>query len=83
MVTKKLSHEISGTENRVFGALSNLKENFLRPSLRRLTGTVSERFRNIDVNDRETTEYHYQNDAHSKVQFSACWTSTSVDTDRK
>ena len=82
MVTIKLSDEISSTESRILGALYKLEEIRLSPQLRRLSGTVSARSRNIEVKDWEPTEYRYQNDSRSKVEFSACRTSTLVESDR-
>ena len=48
-VTKKLSHEFSRTEFRIFGALSNLDEFLSRPQTQMLSGTVPGASRNTDV----------------------------------
>ena len=81
MVTIKLSDEISRTESRNLGALSKFEEILINSQLWRVSGTESARRWNIDVKDGEPTGYRYQIDPLSEVEFSACRTSTSDDSE--
>ena len=61
-VTRKLSQEFSGTESRIFGALSKLDEFLLNSQIRTHSGTVSGTFRNTNVENQATTENDSQSD---------------------
>ena len=60
--TKKLSQEFSRTESRILGALSKLDEFLLRQQIRTHSGTVSEAFRNTNVDNQGTNEDDSQSD---------------------
>ena len=78
---KELSQEFSRTESRILGALSKLDEFFLNPQVRTLSGTVPGTSRNNDVENWEPTGDRSKNDPHPEVEFSACRTSNSIDSD--
>ena len=65
-VTKKPSQEISRTESRILGALSNLDEFLLSPQIRTHSGTVPGIFRNTNVENEGTNEDDSQSDPHSE-----------------
>ena len=80
-VTKKLSQELSRTESRILGALSNSDEFLLNPLIRTLSGTVPGTSRNNDVENQEPTGDRYQNDPHLEVEFSTCRWNNPIDSD--
>ena len=82
-VTKKLSQEFYRTGPRILGALSELYEFPLQPQGRKLCGFVPGIFWNTDLENREPTWDHSQNDAHFEVEFSARRTSISLDSDQE
>ena len=82
-VTKKLSQEFSKTESLVLGALSKLHEFLLNPQIRTLSGTIPGTFRNTDVEGQELSADRYENDPHPELEFSACLTSFSTDSEQE
>ena len=66
-VTKKLSQEYSRTESRILGALSNLDEILLNQQIRMHSGTVSETFRNTNVDNQGTNEDDSMSDLHPEA----------------
>ena len=82
-VTKKLSQDFSRTESRILGALSKIGDVLLNPLARTLSGTFPGTFRNNDVENREPSGDRSQNDPRPEVEFSACWSSNSFNSDPK
>ena len=80
-ITKNLSQELSRTESRILGDLSKLDNFFLNPQVRTLSGTILGTSPNYDVETREPTGDRSQNDCYPEVEFSACRTSNSIDSD--
>ena len=68
-------------ESFILDALSNSDNFFLKPQLRTHSGTVPGTSPNIDVENRETTGEHFQNNTHSEVELPACWSNNSIDSD--
>ena len=66
-VTKKLSQEFSGTQSRIFGALSKLDEFLLNPQIRTHSGTVPGAFRNINVENQGMNQDDSQSDPHPEA----------------
>ena len=75
-VTKKLSQEFNRTESSILGSLSKLGDFLFNPQVRTLSGTVPGTSQN---NDMENS----QNDPHPEVEFSACRSSKSINSDPK
>ena len=63
-VTIRLSQVFSRTESRILGALSKLEEFLLNQQIRTHSGTVSETFRNTNVDNQGTNEDDSQSDPH-------------------
>ena len=70
-VTKKLSHEFSRTESRIFGALSKLDEFLLNPQVRIYCVAVPGTSRNIDLENWEPTGDCSLNDPSPEAVFSS------------
>ena len=66
-VTKKLSQEISRTENRILGALARLHDFLMNPLLQGHSGTTPETSRNVFSINQGTNEDDSQNDPHPAV----------------
>ena len=80
-VTKKPSHEFSGTESRILGALSKLDEILSNRQVRTRSGTVPETFRNTNVENQEPNEDRSQDDPHPEVGPSVYQSRHSVDSE--
>ena len=80
-VTKKLSQEFSGTESRIFGALSKLDQFLLNPEVRTQSGTAPGTSRNTNVKNQEPNEDRSQNDSRPEVGSSVYRPPQSVDSD--
>ena len=78
-VTNKLLQEFSGTESRVWGALSNLNEFFSNPQIRTHSRTVPGTIRNPNVENQEPNEDRSQDDPHPEVGPSVCQSRHSID----
>ena len=63
-VTKRLSKEFSGTENRILGALARLDDFLMNPLLPGYSGATPEPTRNALSNNQGTNEDDSQNDPH-------------------
>ena len=63
-VTKKLSQEFDGTENRIIGALSRLDDCLVNPLIQAHSGTAPETSRNAFGANQETNENDSQSDHH-------------------
>ena len=66
-VTKKLSQELSRTESRILGILSNLDEFLLNKQITTHSGTVPGTFRNTKVGIQGTNEDDFQSDPHPEA----------------
>ena len=66
-VTKKLSHEFSGTENRILGALSRPDDFQLNPLIQGHSGTAPETSRNAYGTNQGTNEDASQSDPPSEA----------------
>ena len=77
-VTKKLSQELSRTKSCILGALSKF---LLNPEVRTPSGTIPEISLNNDMENREATGVRSQSATHPKVEFFACRTCNSGDSD--
>ena len=82
-VSKKLSQDFSRKESRILRALSKLDEFLSNPLVRTLSRTVAGTSRNIGVQNQEPTGDLSQIDPHPEMEFSACWSSNSIDSDPK
>ena len=69
-VTKKLSQEISETESRILGVLSNFDEILLNLQLRIQSGTVPGTARNMNLENHELTEDGCLKDTRPEVDVS-------------
>ena len=68
-VTKKLSKELSKTESRILGALSQLDEFLLDPQVRTCSVAVQETSRNANLENRETHGDRSSDDPYPEVRF--------------
>ena len=68
-VTKKLSQELSGTENRILVALARLDDFLMNPLLQGHSGTTPEASRNALSTSQGTNEDDSQNDPHPEARF--------------
>ena len=66
-VTKKLSQEISRTENRILGALARLDDFLMNPLLQGHSGTAPETSRNVFSINQGTNEDDSQSDPHPEA----------------
>ena len=66
-VTKKLSQEISRTENRILGALARLDDFLMNPLLQGHSGTTPETSRNVFSINQGTNEDDSQSDPHPEA----------------
>ena len=66
-VTKRLSKEFSGTENRILGALALLDNFLMNPLLQGHSGTTPEPSRNAICTSQGTNEDDSQNDPHPEA----------------
>ena len=66
-VTKKLSQEISRTENRILGALARLDDFFMNPLFQGHSGTTPETSRNIFSINQGTNEDDSQSNPHPEA----------------
>ena len=66
-VTKKLSQEFSGTENRILGALARLDNFLMNPLLEGHSGTTLETSRNVFSINQGTNEDDSQSDPHPEA----------------
>ena len=66
-VTKKLSQEVSRTENRILGALARLDDFLLKPLLQGHSGTTPETSRNMFSINQGTNEDDFQSNPHPEV----------------
>ena len=66
-ITKRLSEEFSGTENRTLGALARLDDFFMNPLLQGHSGTTPEASRNALSTNQGTNEDDSQNDPHPEA----------------
>ena len=66
-VTKRLSKEFSGTENRILGALAQLDDFLMNPLLPGGSGATPEPTRNILNASQGTNEDDSQNDPHPEA----------------
>ena len=66
-VTKRLSKEFSGTENRILGALALLDDFLMNPLLQCHSGTTPEPSWNALSTSHRTNEDDSQNDPHSEA----------------
>ena len=82
-VTRNVSQEFNRTESRILGALSKVDEFLLNPQVRTFSRTVPGTTRNNDLENRDPTEDRSRNDPYPEVEFSARWTSISVDADQE
>ena len=80
-VTKNVSQEFSSTESCKLGGPSKLDQFLLSPQVRTLSGFIPGTSLNSDLQNREPTGDHSQNDPYPEVEFLACRTSNSVDFD--
>ena len=69
-VTKNFSQDFRRTESRILGALSKLDELLLNPQGRTCFEAVSATNRNNDLENREPTGHHSQNDPYPEVELS-------------
>ena len=67
----------------VLGALAKLADFHLNPQVPTLSGTVPETSQNNDVENWEPAGERSQNAPHPKVELSACWSSSSTDSDQE
>ena len=80
-VIEKLSQESNWTKSRILAALSKLDEYLLNPQVRTLSGTVPWTSRNNDLENREPTGDRFQSGYLPEVEFFACRTGNSIDSD--
>ena len=66
-VTKKLSQEFSGTENRILGALSRFDDFLTNPLIQGHSGTAPESSRNAFCKNQGTNENDSQSDPHREA----------------
>ena len=66
-VTRKLSQEISRTENRILGALARLDDFLMNPLIQGNSGTSPETSRNAFGTNQGTNEDDYQSDPHPEA----------------
>ena len=66
-VTKKLSQEFSGTENRLLGALARLDDFLMNPLLQGHSGITPETSRNVFSINQGTNEDDSQSDSHPEA----------------
>ena len=66
-VTKKLSQEISKTENRILGTLSGLDHLFMNPLIQGHSGTAPGTSRNAFGTNRGTNEDDFLSDPHPEA----------------
>ena len=66
-VTKKLSQELSRTENRILGALARLDDFLMNPLIQGHYGTAPETSRNIIGKKQGTSEDNSQSDLHPEA----------------
>ena len=66
-VTKKLSQEFSGTENRILGALARLDDFLMNPLLQGYSGITPETSRNVFSFKQGTNEDDSQSDPHPEA----------------
>ena len=66
-VTKKLSQEVSRTENRILGALARLDDFLMNPLLQGHSGTTPETSRNVFIVNQGTNEDDSQSDPHPEA----------------
>ena len=66
-VTKKLSQEISRTENRILGALARLDDFLMNPLFQGHSGTTPETSRNMFSKNQGTNEDDSQSNAHPEA----------------
>ena len=71
-VTKKLSQEISRTENRILGALARLDDFLMNPLLQGHSGTAPETSRNVFSINQGTNEDDSQSDPHPEAGLLSC-----------
>ena len=81
-VTKKLSNEFSWTSIRILGALSKPDEFLQNQHVRVHSGTVPGTFRNMNIENRETTMDRSQNNPCPEVDASFFQTVHSMNSDR-
>ena len=66
-ITKKLSQEFSGTENRILGALARLDHFLMNPLVQAHTGTAPETSQNAFSVNQGTNEDNSQSDLHPEA----------------
>ena len=66
-VTKKLSQELSRTENRILGALARLDDFLMNPLIQGHSGTTPEASRNVFSINQGTNEDESQSDPHPQA----------------
>ena len=66
-VTKKLSQEISRTENRILGALAQLDDFLMNKLIQGHSGTAPETSRNVFIINQRTNEDDSQSNPHPEV----------------
>ena len=66
-VTKRLSQEFSGTENRILGGLARLDDFLMNPLFQGHSGTTPERSRNIFSINQATNEDDSQSNPHPEA----------------
>ena len=66
-VTRKLSQELSRTENRILGALSRLDDFLMNPLLQGYSGTTPETSRNVFSINQRANEDDSQSDPHPEA----------------
>ena len=66
-VTKKLSQEFSGTENRILGALARLDDFLMESLIQGHSGTAPETSRNVFSINQRTNEDDSQSDPHPEA----------------
>ena len=69
-VTKKLSQEVSRTENRILGALARLDDFLMNPLIQGHSGTAPETSRNAFSTSQGTNEDDSQSNPHPEAGFS-------------
>ena len=80
-VTKKSCHDFSKTESSILGALSKLDEYLLNPQIWTFSGTFPGTSRKTDMENQEPTAECSQSYPHPEVEFSACQSLNSFDSD--
>ena len=66
-VTKKLSQEFSGTENRILGALARLDDFLMNPLIQGHSVTAPGKSRNVFITRQGTNEDESQSDPHPEA----------------